>query len=57
MPIDIRVAGEPPWGMTQREHSLRAKAAELVTVSATRAREESNERAGCGSRTDPTCRS
>ena len=41
MHIDIRVAGEPPWDMVQREQLLSAKAAELVTVGATAVREES----------------
>ena len=39
--IDIRVAGEPPWDMAEREQLIRAKAAELVTIGATRVREES----------------
>ena len=42
MHIDIRVAGEPPRDMVQREQLLRAKAAELVTVGATAVREESS---------------
>ena len=41
MHIDIRVAGEPPWDMAEREQLIRAKAAELVTVGATTVREES----------------
>lgn len=32
MHIDIRVAGEPPWDMAEREQLIRAKAAELVTA-------------------------
>ena len=39
--IDIRVAGEPPWDMAERERLIRAKAAELVAVGATTVREES----------------
>ncbi len=39
--IDIRVAGEPPWNMAEREQLIRAKVAELVTVGATMVREES----------------
>ena len=38
--IDIRVAGEPPWDMTEREHLIRARAAELLEAGATRVREE-----------------
>ncbi|MGI8692243.1 MAG: VOC family protein [Geodermatophilaceae bacterium] len=41
MHIDIRVAGEPPWDMAEREQLIRAKAAELVTAGATAVREES----------------
>jgi hypothetical protein len=41
MHIDIRVAGEPPWDMAEREQLIRAKAAELVTAGATTVREES----------------
>ena len=40
MHIDIRVAGEPPWDMAEREELIRAKAAELVTLGATNVREE-----------------
>ena len=39
--IDIRVAGEPPWDMPQREQLIRAKVAELVAVGGTMVREES----------------
>ena len=39
--IDIRVAGEPPWDMAEREQLIRAKTAELVTAGATKVREES----------------
>ena len=41
MHIDIRVAGEPPWDMAEREQLIRAKAAELATAGATKVREES----------------
>lgn len=41
MHIDIRVAGEPPWTMTDREHLIRAKVTELVADGATVVREES----------------
>ncbi len=39
--IDIRVAGEPPWDMAEREVRIREKAAELEAAGATRVREES----------------
>lgn len=39
--IDIRVAGEPPWDMAEREVLIREKAAELEAAGATRVREES----------------
>ncbi|MFY9914768.1 MAG: VOC family protein [Nocardioidaceae bacterium] len=38
--IDIRVAGEPPWDMVEREQLIRAKTAELVTAGATMVRED-----------------
>ena len=41
MHIDIRVAGEPPWDMAERERLIRAKAAELVDAGARTVREES----------------
>ena len=41
MHIDIRVAGEPPWDMTEREIRIRTKVAELVAVGATVVREHS----------------
>jgi len=41
MHIDIRVAGEPPWDLAEREKLIRAKAAELVTAGATLVREKS----------------
>jgi hypothetical protein len=39
MHIDIRVSGEPPWDMGEREQLIRAKAAELLTAGATAVRE------------------
>jgi hypothetical protein len=41
MHIDIRVAGEPPWDMADRERLIRAKVTELVAAGATAIREES----------------
>ena len=41
MHVDIRVAGEPPWDMGERERLIRAKAAELTQAGATAVREES----------------
>ena len=38
--IDIRVAGEAPWDMAEREHLIRAKVIELVAAGATKIREE-----------------
>ncbi|HET7689141.1 MAG TPA: VOC family protein [Nocardioidaceae bacterium] len=38
--IDIRVAGEPPWDMAEREVLIRAKVEELVGMGATKVREE-----------------
>ncbi len=38
--IDIRVGGEGPWNMTERELLIRAKVPELVTFGATVVREE-----------------
>ena len=40
MHIDIRVAGDPPWNMAERELSIRSKVDELVTAGATRVRDE-----------------
>ena len=40
MHIDIRVAGEPPWNMAERDQLIRAKAAALVGAGATSVREE-----------------
>ena len=45
--IDIRVAGEPPWDMVEREQRIRVKVGELVAAGATAVREESyGERLG-----------
>src|SRR6185295_11529660 len=41
MHIDVRVAGEPPWNMAEREQLIRAKVAELVAAGATTRYEES----------------
>jgi len=41
MHIDIRVAGEPPWDLAERERLIRDKSAELVAAGATVVREES----------------
>ena len=41
MHINMRVAGEPPWDMAEREQRIRAKVLELVAASATAVREES----------------
>ena len=40
MHIDIRVAGEPPWNMLDRQQLIRAKVDELVSAGATEVREE-----------------
>ena len=40
MHIDIRVAGEPPWDMAERELLIRAKVEVLVAAGAARIREE-----------------
>jgi Glyoxalase-like domain len=40
MHIDIRVAGEPPWDMPERENLIRAKVAELTAAGATAVRRE-----------------
>ena len=39
--IDIRVSGEPPWDMDEREQLIHAKVAELVAAGATAVRHES----------------
>jgi len=39
--VDIRVAGEPPWNMAERELLIRAKVDQLVAAGATKVREES----------------
>ncbi len=41
MHVDIRVAGEPPWNMAERERLIRGKVAELTQAGATAVREES----------------
>lgn len=41
--IDIRVAGEGPWDMAERERLIRAKVPELVAIGATLVREEHYE--------------
>jgi hypothetical protein len=41
MHIDIRVAGEPPWDMAERERLIRTKAGELTSAGATLVRAES----------------
>ena len=41
MHIDIRVAGEPPWDMAEREQLIRTKVADLTAWGATLVREES----------------
>jgi len=41
MHIDVRVAGEPPWDMAEREQRIRAKVPYLVAAGATIVREES----------------
>ena len=38
--IDVRVAGEPPWDMADRERLIRTKVAQLVGGGATVVREE-----------------
>lgn len=40
MHIDVRVAGEGPWDMAERERLIRATVPELVTAGATVEREE-----------------
>lgn len=41
MHIDIRVAGEQPWDVVERERLIRTKATELAAGGATTVREES----------------
>lgn len=41
--IDIRVAGEGPWDMAERERLIRGKVPELVALGATFIREEHYE--------------
>jgi len=38
--IDIRVAGEPPWDMAERERLIRVKVDELAAIGAMKVREE-----------------
>ena len=38
--IDIRVAGEPPWDMADRERLIRAKVVELTGAGATHVRDQ-----------------
>ena len=40
MHIDIRVAGEEPWDMAERERLIRARVSELAAAGATIEREE-----------------
>lgn len=42
MHIDLRVAGEPPWDMSEREQLIRAKVPELQGAGASVVREESH---------------
>jgi hypothetical protein len=35
MHIDIRVAGEPPWDVAEREQRIRSKVTELAAAGAT----------------------
>lgn len=44
MHVDIRVAGEPPWDLAERDALIRAKVAELVTAGAAGATEVREER-------------
>jgi hypothetical protein len=41
MHIDVRVAGEPPWDLADREWLIRARVEQLLAAGATRVREES----------------
>lgn len=41
--IDIRVAGEGPWDMAERERAIRARVPELIALGATLVREEHYE--------------
>ena len=40
MHIDIRVAGEPPWDMVERESLIRSEVVRLASIGATVVREE-----------------
>jgi hypothetical protein len=48
MHVDIRVAGEPPWDLADRERLIRAKAADLIAAGATLVREETYGGPGLG---------
>ncbi|MCY7397099.1 MAG: VOC family protein [Nocardioides sp.] len=39
--VDLRVAGEPPWDLAQRERLIRARATELTAAGASHVRDES----------------
>ena len=39
--IDIRVAGEPPWDLAERDRLIRARVDQLVAAGARKVREES----------------
>jgi len=43
MHIDVRVAGEPPWDMVEREVLIRAKVAVLASAGGTVVREERSD--------------
>jgi Glyoxalase-like domain len=40
MHIDVRVAGEPPWDMAEREQLIRSKVSDLCEAGGTSVREE-----------------
>ncbi len=40
MHLDIRVAGEPPWDMVERESLIRSEVVRLASIGATVVREE-----------------
>ncbi|GEP36836.1 hypothetical protein NPS01_04990 [Nocardioides psychrotolerans] len=40
MHVDVRVAGEPPWDLAEREALIRAKVTQLVGAGATEVRSE-----------------
>jgi len=41
--VDVRVAGQGPWDMAERERLIRARVADLEAAGATRVREERYE--------------